>query len=971
MLDRLRVPVLAVAVVAVPATAQGQAQPRPKASAPRPAPEAEEDEGPEITVTGQRPRGSVPGDIQPEVTLSAADIRTYGVSSVTDLLTELSAQTTSAQGRAGGRPVVLLNGRRISGFQEIASLPTEAIERVDILPEEAALRLGYSSDQRVVNFVLRRRFRAITAEIEGGGATGGALRTGKVDTTLLRIARDRRLTWNFNYTGATSLLESDRNLVAQASAAPFSVLGNVTAPNGGEIDPALSAIAGQPLSVAGLPATVSGRPPLTAFSATPNPAGTSSYRTLLPARRALSTNATYSRTIFGNVTATLNGTYEASNSESLLGLATAALPVPAGNPFSPFAGPVTVDRYLVEAGPRGRQVKGDTSHLGLIFNGDQRSWRWAVTGSLDRSLTRTLSDGTLDLSGLTGRIAANDPAVNPFARIDPAAIGPFGRDIARSLSTIVVTEATASGPLVSLPGGKAALSLKVGYATSDQSSRSLRAGALNTSDLGRGTTSAQASVDLPITGRRTGFLDAIGNLSLNGNLALKRLSDYGRLTTLGYGFNWSPIAAVTVIGSRTRDDGAPTVTQLGAPIVTTPDARVFDYVTGQSVAVTAIDGGNPGLRADSRRVTKLAMWLRPLGDPSLILSADYVRTQTRDAILNFPAPTATIEAAFPGRFTRDAGGRLLRVDTRPVDIDRRDEEQLRWGIYFTHRLGKTPDLTAVRAAFRQSGGFGLNRLLGEPQRRNRTAPSGGAAPGATGPIVPPGSPTASAPAPGGAAPDATATPPQTGATPTPGAGASPAPGPAPGATAGPGRTPGGFGGGGFGGGPGGARPNFGAGRLELSLYHTLRLRDRLTLSPGGPVFDALEGFALAGSGGTPRNEVQANVGATYLGAGARLTANWAQGTTVAGGTGAAPTDLRFAARTTINLRLFADASPFWKFVRDNRWLIGTRVALNVRNLLNSRPRVTDATGTTPISYQPDLLDPTGRTITLSIRKLLF
>ena len=41
------------------------------------------------------------------------------------------------------------------------------------------------------------------------------------------------------------------------------------------------------------------------------------------------------------------------------------------------------------------------------------------------------------------------------------------------------------------------------------------------------------------------------------------------------------------------------------------------------------------------------------------------------------------------------------------------------------------------------------------------------------------------------------------------------------------------------------------------------------------------------------------------------------------------------------------------------------------NLFDSRQRVTDATGATPISYQPDLLDPLGRSVRLSIRKLFF
>ena len=53
------------------------------------------------------------------------------------------------------------------------------------------------------------------------------------------------------------------------------------------------------------------------------------------------------------------------------------------------------------------------------------------------------------------------------------------------------------------------------------------------------------------------------------------------------------------------------------------------------------------------------------------------------------------------------------------------------------------------------------------------------------------------------------------------------------------------------------------------------------------------------------------------------------------------------------------------------WLRGTRVTFSVSNLFNSRQRVTDATGVTPISYQPDYQDPIGRTVRLSLRKLFF
>ena len=66
--------------------------------------------------------------------------------------------------------MLLLNGQRISGFRELRDIPTEAIQRVEILPEEVALKYGYRADQKVVNIVLRQRFRSTAAQV---GANDG------------------------------------------------------------------------------------------------------------------------------------------------------------------------------------------------------------------------------------------------------------------------------------------------------------------------------------------------------------------------------------------------------------------------------------------------------------------------------------------------------------------------------------------------------------------------------------------------------------------------------------------------------------------------------------------------------------------------------------------------------------------------------------------------------------------------------
>ncbi|RYY27286.1 MAG: TonB-dependent receptor, partial [Sphingomonadales bacterium] len=171
--------------------------------------------------------------------------------------------------------------------------------------------------------------------------------------------------------------------------------------------------------------------------------------------------------------------------------------------------------------------------------------------------------------------------------------------------------------------------------------------------------------------------------------------------------------------------------------------------------------------------------------------------------------------------------------------------------------------------------------------------------------------------------------------------------------------------GGFGG------PNGGlAGRINFSLYHTWHFKEQVTIRDNLPVLDLLNGAATGSRGGQPRHEIEAQGGVSKDGLGFRLNTKWQSATTVF--TGVAGTDrLNFDSTTTVGLRLFADMGQQISLVRKHRWLRGTRITLSVDNLFDSHPRVTDKLGTVPISYQPDLLDPQGRVVRLSLRKLFF
>ena len=911
--------------------------------------------GDEIVVRGQKPRGAVIGDIQPEIVIGPADIRSYGVNNISDLLDELAPETQSDRGR-GGAPVVLLNGRRISGFGEIRDLPTEAIQRVEILPEEVSLKYGYSADQRVVNIVLRRRFHALVGQAGGGFATEGGGERVNPELNLVRIRDDKRFSVNLRYQQNARLLESDRDVRSTGSGRPYDLTGNVAAPASAasrEIDPALSALAGETVTVAGVPASaLNGAPSLADFAATandPNVTDISRYRTLRGSSQQFSTNIVYAHPVFARSTATVNGSLSYARGDSLTGLPGDTLLVPADDPFSPFDGPVALYRYDGVT-PLHQRTETLDGHLGLSVNGDRGHWRWSLTGNYDYGENNTRTQTGLDTSTLQARIDALDPSVNPFASPAPGLLGGILVDRARSVSNAGALQAVVGGPLFKLPAGSAGTNIKLGFEMSGFDVSSLRAGIDQSSDLTRRNANGQISIDLPIASRKEHVLPWLGSLSVNLNVAARQLSDFGTLRTYGYGLHWAPASQISLIASVTDDQGAPTMQQLGNPLILTPQVRVFDYITGRTVDVTQVAGGNRDLLADDRRVMKLGVTLKPLAKSDLTLSANYLHTRTRNAVAGLPSPTADIEAAFPDRFVRDDQGNLLRVDTRPVNFQRERQDELRMGVNFSVPLKSSRQrkfeawVAARRAGQDVPPPFPIPQRMAERMRLQTP----NAAPGDDGAAPPPQGHDTSPPADGGSADRS----------------AERAGGDRPG-----GRGGGGFRGGGRGG-FGGGRGGNGGGRLQFAIYDTWTLRDDVLIRPGVPLIDLLEGGSVGAGGGQPEHKVQVQLGYANNGIGVRLSGNWQSGTTVHGGPGSATGDLHFADFVTANLRLFADLSQMTAFT-GKKWARGMRLTVSLNNLTDSRQHVRDANGNTPLSYQPAYLDPLGRTIMVSVRKLLF
>jgi len=731
--------------------------------------------------------------------------------------------------------VLLLDGQRISGFRELRDIPTEAIQRVEILPEEVALKYGYRADQKVVNIVLRQRFRSTTAQVAGGAATDGGYATGNADLTRFLVQRRGRTTLNLHASGNSMLTEAERDILLD----PTTVVGTP------EQDLAARSLVGRNVDVRGA--------------------------------------ATINRTVFGNVSGTVNTEVEHSEGRSLIGLNPSLL------------------------GPLARTTDANSAHLGGVLNGTTKSqWRWTVTSNADLDVNRTRSD--------------RDSASFPI-------------DHTRATTASADLKATANGKIFKLPAGDASTTLTVGGSTVNLDSRRERLGISSSNSLSRTMGEAAINLDLPISRKNRGF-SALGNLTLNANAEVDQLSDFGTLTTIGAGANFSPLDRMNFVTSWTREEGPPSINQLGDPILDTPNSRIFDFTTGETVLVNAITGGNPNLQSDVRNVIKFGGNWQPFEKTDLRLRADFVHQVTERPISNITV-TEQIESAFPERFFRDASGQLVRVDLRPVNFDSARRDQLRVGFDFSKPLKSRRPSQAVIDQLRQQF-FGAR----------------GGQQGAPGAAPPSGSPSA-----GQGAPPAGGEVGQGGVAPS-------------------GRPPeggrgggfGGFGGGRGGGGGGGffGGNNANRGRLQFSLTDTITFVDKVRITPGGSQLDYLHGDAAGSLGGTPRHQVQAQAGWSNNGLGARVGANWRSATDVNTLTG---DNLHFSPVGTFDLRFFANPGDIPEVAIKHPWLRGTQFRLELMNAFNARPHVHSALGDPLYSYQPDLLDPVGRTIMVTFRKL--
>jgi iron complex outermembrane recepter protein len=607
----------------------------------------------EIVVVASRIRGELDVPQQPVAVFDEDQIAAYGASSIDELLQAIAPQTGSGRGRSEGRPVILLNGQRISSFREMRSIPPEAIRRMQVLPEEVALRFGYPPNQRVVNIILKDNFSSTQASGEFNYPTRGGYSNYELEGGLFRVDGQRRTTIEAKITDTSLLTEAERNVIQSPGSVPT-------------------------------------------MTSDPDPAD---FRSLAAASREITLGATSAMGLGEDGldgSLTVNGVYTRTDTRSLSGLDTVLLTDPSGS---------TALRSL--DAPLRTRVASDALEGGLAYNRPIGTWQ--LTGTVDASYTASTTrvDQRRDLSTLQAAAAAGTLAIGGAL----PAVTAGGTDTARSRDLAASGLLTLAGNLLRLPAGDASATLRAGF-DYDRSDNDDTRSNLGSVVLDRSDVSAGLNLALPLTSRREDVLPGIGDFTLNLSGGFDHLSDFGTLTDWSAGLTWSPTSTLSLQASYIVDEAAPTLTQLASPQVLSYNVSTYDFVRGQTALVTVISGGNPDLVSERQRDIKLSLnWQLPVFERSNLV-VEYFRNRSSDVTQTFPLLTPAIEAAYPGRVLRDASGALISIDRRPVTFDEVASSRMRWGFNFGGRLGSAAPAGRESAGDRARPQGGAGELAG-------------------------------------------------------------------------------------------------------------------------------------------------------------------------------------------------------------------------------------------------------------------
>lgn len=612
------------------------------------------------------------------------------------------ASGISLRGLGQKTTLVLINGRRTAGygfaqnlqdtFVDLNSIPSAAVERVEVLKDGASAVYGSDAIAGVVNVILRKDYKGVQLGASAGQfeakneyrftATGGfgdlASDRYSVFGTFDYYKRDLVMLADteFGHTRDMRGYEGGRNhgsLTGAGTWRQMTAAGGLSA-NFRAITDCSGTVMDGPAAVnAGLIGAPLGT---TAFNIPGNTFCTKDFNdqfTALPkterigflgrATREFSANATgYAELALSRIDTFQR--FQAPFFAGTVGLtATGAglrpfgyninfAPGASGNPFSTNA---RFNGVLSDMGTRDTDIQSDTLRLLGGMNYTFGRWDFDSAVGYSKNEVESLNINRITLSGTSAafgvpstpqppvpvstapsynldRWTANSQAIRDTMLIN------FPR---KSESELTFIDTKGSTEIGRLPGGPIGLAVGAEFRNEklkDRPDPAAQAGeilgqGITATDGKRDNTAVYAEMSLPIT------------QMIEGQVAARydHYSDYGNSTTPKVGMKFRPTSSLLLRANWGKGFRAPTLPEI-SPSVATFFTGVTDPVTGRAVNISGVFAGNPNLEAEKSESTTVGIVFEPTRDFSVGLN--YYRIEWEN-IVSYTSFQSVVNAGGP------------------------------------------------------------------------------------------------------------------------------------------------------------------------------------------------------------------------------------------------------------------------------------------------------------------------------------
>ena len=596
-----------------------------------------------IQVTGSRIKRVETETAQPVFTLNREEIKAQGLTSIGDVIQNLAANgsTLNSTFNNGGngetrvslrnlgsaRTLVLVNGRRwvggtgLGGAVDLNTIPTAAVERIEVLKAGASSIYGSDAISGVVNIILRNDYKGAEANVTLGQFSQGDGQKQSYDMTIGTTDERFSAMFGAGYVKEDPVMAGDRELSATPYFLTGSQLGSSTTPYGrfglctGTVNP-----------VSGKCSVAETRPNGTGgqFTYDPGKSGTNwrnfsaandlynfapdNYLVTPQERKSIFGRATLNLT--DNVSGFIQGSYNNRRSEQLLaampivlgsgpgaGVQARTISISADSMYNPFGTAVSrIQRRAVETGGRSFTQNVDTFGFGGGLEGSFDAWDRYFTW--DAGMVYARNDQNDTTHGLFN-IPALRSALGPSRLVNGVptcftSLGPTGTAIPGCVplnllgangsitpemlaySSFVAHDefgytmkqyyANFTGEIAQLQGGTMAFAAGVESRTEsgfDQPDALINSG--NTTGNARTATSGSYKVDEAYLELSIPLLkDMAFAKQLEFSLS-SRFSDYsnfGNTTNSSFGMKWRPIEDILLRGSWAQGFRAPSIAEL-------------------------------------------------------------------------------------------------------------------------------------------------------------------------------------------------------------------------------------------------------------------------------------------------------------------------------------------------------------------------------------------------------------------------